>query len=53
MAGLQACHGTALDELAPLARTAGEKIDDPRPALLLDEIDLRVVVELAKLGAGL
>lgn len=53
LAGPQACHGTALDELARLARTAGEKIDDPRPALFLDEIDLRVMVELAKLDAGL
>jgi len=42
-----------LEELARLARTAGEKIDDPRLALLLDEIDLRVAVELAKLDAGL
>jgi hypothetical protein len=42
-----------LDELAHLARTARETVDDPRLALVLDEIDLRVAVELAKLDAGL
>ena len=42
-----------LDELAQLARTARETVDDPRLALVLDEIDLRVAVELAKLDAGL
>lgn len=38
-----------LDELASLARTARETVDDPRLNQVLDEIDLRVAVELAKL----
>jgi hypothetical protein len=38
-----------LDELANLARTARETIDDPRLVAILDDIDLRVAVELAKL----
>ncbi|HXY99727.1 MAG TPA: flagellar assembly protein FliX [Stellaceae bacterium] len=38
-----------LSELARLARTARETVDDPHLAALLDEIDLRVAVELAKL----
>ena len=42
-----------LEELARLAKTAQQKLDDPRLALVLDEIDLRVAVELAKLDAGL
>ena len=42
-----------LDELAQLARTARDTVDDPRLALVLDEIELRVAVELAKLDRGL
>jgi hypothetical protein len=38
-----------LDELALLARTARESVDDPTLSAILDEIDLRVAVELAKL----
>jgi hypothetical protein len=38
-----------LDELARTARTARETVDDPRLSLILDDIDLRVAVELAKL----
>lgn len=38
-----------LGELARLARTARETVDDPGLAAVLDEIDLRVAVELAKL----
>jgi hypothetical protein len=38
-----------LDELARLSRTAREAVDDPRLSRLLDDIDLRVAVELAKL----
>jgi hypothetical protein len=38
-----------LDDLARLARTAREGVDDPRLSLILDDIDLRVAVELAKL----
>ena len=38
-----------LDELARLARTARETIDDPKLGEILNEIDLRVAVELAKL----
>ena len=38
-----------LDELARLSRTAREAVDDSRLAQLLDDIDLRVAVELAKL----
>lgn len=38
-----------LDELVRLARTARETIDDPRLTEILNEIDLRVAVELAKL----
>jgi class II flagellar assembly regulator FliX len=41
-----------LDELAKLSRTARETVDDPRLAQLLDEIDLRVAVELAKLDGA-
>jgi hypothetical protein len=41
-----------LDELARLARTARETVDDPRLAAVLDEIDLRVAVELAKLDGA-
>ena len=41
-----------LDELAQLAKTARGTVDDPRLAAVLDAIDLRVAVELAKLGAG-
>jgi hypothetical protein len=42
-----------LNELAQLANSARESVDEPRLAILLDEIDLRVAVELAKLDAGL
>jgi hypothetical protein len=38
-----------LDELARLAKTARETIDDPRLVDILNDIDLRVAVELAKL----
>lgn len=38
-----------LEELARLARTARDAVDDPRLAAILDEIDLRAAVELAKL----
>lgn len=41
-----------LDELAQLARSARETVDDPRLGAVLDEIDLRVAVELAKLGTA-
>lgn len=41
-----------LDELARLARSARETVDDPRLGAVLDEIDLRVAVELAKLDAA-
>lgn len=38
-----------LDELTRLAGTVRETVDDPRLGEVLDEIDLRVAVELAKL----
>lgn len=38
-----------LQQLAELAQSARDGVDDPRLADLLDEIDLRVAVELAKL----
>lgn len=38
-----------LRQLADLAQSAREGVDDPRLAELLDQIDLRVAVELAKL----
>jgi Class II flagellar assembly regulator len=38
-----------LEELARLVRTARDAVDDPRLAAVLDEIDLRAAVELAKL----
>ena len=41
-----------LEELARLARTARDAVDEPRLAAILDEIDLRAAVELAKLDAG-
>lgn len=41
-----------LSELARLAASHRSKIDDPRLASLLDEIDLRAQVELAKLAAA-
>jgi hypothetical protein len=41
-----------LDELARLAGSARESLNDPGLAQLLDEIDLRVAVELAKLDAA-
>ena len=41
-----------LDELARLARTARDRVDDPRLNQVLDEIDLRVAVELAKLDTA-
>jgi hypothetical protein len=42
-----------LNELAQLARTARETVDDPRLTAILDDIDLRVAVELAKLDIAL
>jgi hypothetical protein len=42
-----------LEELTRLAKTAQEQVDDPRLAQLVDEIELRVAVELAKLDAEL
>jgi hypothetical protein len=41
-----------LEELARLARTARDTVDDPRLAAILDQIDLRAAVELAKLDTG-
>ncbi len=41
-----------LDELARLSRTARAQVDDARLGHILDEVDLRVAVELAKLEAG-
>lgn len=41
-----------LDDLAHLASTARGTVDDPRLGVILDEIDLRVAVELAKLDAA-
>jgi len=38
-----------LQQLAELAQSARDGVDDPRLAELLDQIDLRVAVELAKL----
>jgi Class II flagellar assembly regulator len=38
-----------LEELSRLARTSRDSITDPRLGAVLDEIDLRVAVELAKL----
>ena len=38
-----------LDELARMVRAGRERIDDPRLASILDEIELRAAVELAKL----
>ena len=38
-----------LHQLAALAQSARDTVDDPRLAELLDHIDLRVAVELAKL----
>ena len=38
-----------LNELARMARTARETVDDPRLTEILNDIDLRVAVELAKL----
>jgi hypothetical protein len=38
-----------LDDLARLARSARETVEDPRLVEVLNEIDLRVAVELAKL----
>jgi hypothetical protein len=40
-----------LERLTSLAEQSREDIDDPHLAELLDEIDLRAQVELAKLGA--
>jgi hypothetical protein len=40
-----------LEELAQLAKSARDTVDDPRLGGILDEIDLRVAVELAKFGA--
>jgi hypothetical protein len=41
-----------LEELARLARAARDNVDDPRLAAILDQIDLRAAVELAKLDTG-
>jgi len=38
---------------APVGELARDAVDDPALALVLDEIDLRVAVELAKLDSGL
>lgn len=38
-----------IEDLARMARTVRESVDDPVLAQVLDEIDLRVAVELAKL----
>ena len=38
-----------LEQLSRLARTSRDSITDPRLSAVLDEIDLRVAVELAKL----
>ena len=40
-----------LDDLTALVRTSRAKVDDPRLDELLDEIELRAEVELAKLDA--
>ncbi|HYM02774.1 MAG TPA: flagellar assembly protein FliX [Stellaceae bacterium] len=40
-----------LEEIARVAGTARGTVDDPRLGGILDEIDLRVAVELAKLDA--
>jgi hypothetical protein len=42
-----------LGELARLARSARDTVDDPGLAAVLDDIDLRVAVELAKLDLTL
>lgn len=39
-----------LERLAALAAAQRERIDDPRLAEIIEEIELRVAVELAKLG---
>src|SRR5579872_7328687 len=41
-----------LDELARIVRMTRGTVDDPRLSQILDEVDLRVAVELAKLGVG-
>lgn len=41
-----------LQDIARLAGTARDAVDDPRLSELLDEIDLRVAVELAKLDGA-
>lgn len=40
-----------LDELSTLARTGRVEVDDPELAAVLEEIELRAAVELAKLDA--
>jgi hypothetical protein len=42
-----------LDRLSRISRTTRESVDDPRLAEVLDQIDLRVAVELAKLDGRL
>jgi len=42
-----------LEELALLAQSARQTVDDPRLGEVLAEIDLRVAVELAKLAGAL
>ena len=39
-----------LEQLAQLVRTRREQVDDPRLMAILDEIELRAAVELAKLA---
>jgi Class II flagellar assembly regulator len=39
-----------LEQLAQLVRTRREQLDDPRLMAILDEIELRAAVELAKLA---
>lgn len=43
----------SLQELARLSASRRDEVSDPGMAAVLDEIDLRVQVELAKLDAGL
>lgn len=41
---------TRLEQLAQLVRARREQVDDPRLMAILDEIELRAAVELAKLS---
>jgi hypothetical protein len=40
-----------LEQLAQLVRARREQVDDPRLMAILDEIELRAAVELAKLAS--